>query len=153
MYSKEQASAVRQKFWTTFGKYMSPVPAASEEKVNWINYKTGIKGIAFKMNADNNRAIVFVELFLPDKAEQLQYFEVFAKFKKQFEKIAGKDWDMREHVVSEDGKETGRISAELNGINIFRETDWPDIISFLKKNITALDSFWNEYKPAFELMQ
>ena len=151
MYSKEEASAVRQKFWTGFGRYMQPVPPASGEKVNWVNYKTGVKGISFKMNADNNQAFIAVEISLPDKILQQRYFEIFRNFKKAFEQIAGGDWDMKEAFITESGHVISRVSTELNGINIFRETDWPEIISFLKKNIIALDGFWEEYKPAFDL--
>ena len=150
MYTKEEASAVRQKFWTGFGRYMQPVPAASGEKVNWVNYKTGVKGISFKMNADNNGVFVAVEISLPDKMLQHQYFEIFRNFKKAFEQVAGGNWDMKEVFITENGHEISRVSTELNGINIFRETDWPEIISFLKKNIMALDVFWNEYKVGFE---
>ena len=131
---------------------MSPVPSAGEEKVNWINYKTGIKGISFKTNADNNRAYVVIEIFSADKELQQKYFEIFLHFKKQFEAAAGKDWDMRQHFTTEDGKDIARISTELNGINIFRETDWPAIISFLKTKIMGLDGFWSEFKSAFEMI-
>ncbi len=152
MYNKQEASAVRQKFWTGFGKYLSPVPSASGEKVNWINYKTGVKGISFKMNADNNQAMVAVEIFVADKALQQQYFDLFISFKKQFEKAAGKDWAMRSQFTTEEGKDIARISTELNNINIFRESDWPAVISFLKQHIIALDAFWDEFKPAFEMI-
>ncbi len=150
MYTKEEASAVRQKFWTGFGRYMQPVPAASGEKINWINYKTGIKGISFKFNADNNQAGIAVEMSLPDKSLQHRYFKIFLNFKKPFEQTAGGDWDMKETFITENGHDISRVSTELNGINIFRETDWPGIISFLKQNIIALDVFWNEYRHAFE---
>ena len=152
MYTKEQASAVRQKFWTRFGQYMSPVPSAGSEKPNWVNYKTGIKGISFKMNADNNQAYIAIEISHNDKDIQQKYFQIFSNFKKQFIAVAGKNWDFREHFTKEDGAAIARISTELNQINIFRETDWPAIISFLKENIMALDIFWDQYKPAFEML-
>ena len=133
-----------------FGQYMRPVPSASGEKVNWVNYKTGIKGIFFKMNVDNNQALVSIEISPNERSLQQRYFEMFLNFKKAFEKVAGKDWDMRSVFITEQGAEISRISAELNGVNIFRESDWPEIISFLKKSIIALDAFWSEFGPAFE---
>ena len=149
MYNKQEASAVRQQFWTRFGQYMAPVPSVGGEKVHWINYKTEIKGIFFKMNADNNRAYVAVEINVGDAGLQQKYFETFLQFKKPFEVAAGKDWEMRQHFITEDGKEIARISAELNGVNIFRESDWPVIISFLKIHVMGLDAFWSEFKGAF----
>jgi hypothetical protein len=152
MYTKEEASAVRQKFWTSFGKYMQPVPSITGEKVNWINYKTGIKGFAFKMDADNNRALVTIEIRLANEVLQHQYFDVIKNAEKQFVKIAGKDWNFNKTCVNNYGKSISTISIELNQINIFRESEWPTIISFLKQHIIALDAFWAEYKIAFEMM-
>lgn len=152
MYNKQEASAVRQKFWTQFGQYMSPVPSASGEKVNWVNYKTGIKGISFRSDADNNQAYTAVEISVPDKMLQHRYFDIFRTFKKQFEAVAGKDWEMRAESTGTGGNEMSSIRVELNNINIFRESDRPAIVSFLKQNIIALDAFWSEYKPAFEMI-
>jgi hypothetical protein len=152
MYTKEEASAVRQKFWTSFGKYMQPVPSATGEKVNWINYNTGIKGIAFKMNANNDVAYVAIEIYLTNTNLQQQYFELFLNLKKQFVALAGNDWTFEKRQENAQGKTQAIISTLLNNINIFRETDWPSIISFSKKKIIALDAFWAEYKVAFEMI-
>lgn len=153
MYTKDEASAVRQKFWTNFGKYMQPVPSAIGEDVHWINYKTGIKGIAFKLNANNNKAIVSIEISLSNLSLQDQYFEIFKISKNSFVKIAGANWTFQKDYANEYGKSFSCIYIELNQINIFRETDWPTIITFLKTNIIALDNFWAEYKVAFEMLQ
>jgi Domain of unknown function (DUF4268) len=152
MYTKEEASKIRQKFWTSFGKYMQPVPSASVDKVNWINYKTGIKGISFKLNADNNKATVAIEISLVNTSLQHQYFDICANFKSKLAATAGVDWQMDKYFVSEYNKEISVIFTELNSINIYRESDWSTIIAFLKQHIIALDIFWNEYKVAFEII-
>jgi Domain of unknown function (DUF4268) len=153
MYTKEEASVVRQKFWTSFGKYMQPVPSATGEDVHWINYKTGIKGIAFKLNADNNKVIVAIEISLSNIELQNQYFDVFKTNEESFIKFAGVNWTFEKLYTNEYGKSFSNIYTELNQINIFRETDWPSMISFLKQNIISLDAFWAEYKVAFEMLQ
>ncbi len=152
MYTKEQASAVRQRFWISFGKYMQPVPSASEEKVNWINYKTGIKGIFFKMDVDNDKASISIEISPKETALQYQYFNLFQNLQKQFQDATKNNWIFTKYFEDEFGKSYSTISLELMNVNIFRETDWPQIISFLKLHIIALDIFWNEYKVAFEMM-
>ncbi len=152
MYTKEEASLVRQKFWTAFGKYMQPVPSASSEKINWINYKTGIKGVSFKLNADNFKATIAIEISLVDTNLQHQYFEIFRSFKNQFTHVMGTDWKMEKCFISEYGKEISIIFTECNNTNIYRENDWPTIIAFLKQHIIGLDIFWNEYKVAFEII-
>ena len=42
MYSKQELSRIREEFWTSFGRYMQPILSADGEKVNWVNYKTGM---------------------------------------------------------------------------------------------------------------
>ncbi len=152
MYSKTEASLITQKFWTSFGLYMSPVPSAFLEKVNWVNYKTGIKGIIFKLNADKNAATVTIEIFLKDTILQHQYFHTFTNFASAFKDIAGKDWLFNNDSYIENKGEVSTIIVELKNVNIFIEKDWPTIISFLKHYLIGLDAFWAAYKPAFEII-
>ncbi|MCY7290586.1 MAG: DUF4268 domain-containing protein [Ferruginibacter sp.] len=130
MYTKEEASAIRHKFWTSFGQYMSPVPSASCEKVHWINYKTGIMGISFKMNADKNSAVVAIEIMLPNTMLQYQYFSTFTKFEKQFKEITAGKWVMEKNYINEYHQSLCRIFIEIQEVNIFNKNDWPTIISF-----------------------
>ncbi len=152
MYTKAEASAVKQKFWTSFGKYMSPVPSASNEKINWVNYKTSIKGIFFKMDADKNAASVSIEISLLNIELQNLYVQTFRNFAKQFEEIVGVEWDLEGEVIDNEARYTQVFGTTLHRVNIFNESDWPTIIGFLKRNIIALDKFWDLYKPAFELL-
>jgi len=41
---------------------MRPVTAANGDRINWINYKTGVRNIYFRMDADINYASIAVEL-------------------------------------------------------------------------------------------
>ncbi|NOU39485.1 MAG: DUF4268 domain-containing protein [Ferruginibacter sp.] len=150
MYTKQEASAVRQKFWTAFGKYMQPVPSITGQKINWINYKTGVKGISFKMNADKNVAFVAIEIALQNEKSQQIFYEVFNNFKKYFNVIVGGNWIWEAKSLLENGTICSRIYLELKPINIFKESDWPLLITFFKTNIIAIDIFWSEYKSAFD---
>jgi len=40
MFKRQEASRLREEFWTTFGRYMRPVLSTEGIKINWINYKT-----------------------------------------------------------------------------------------------------------------
>ena len=152
MYSKAEASFITQKFWTSFGIYMSPVPSATLEKVNWVNYKTGIKGIIFKVDADKNTASVTVEIFLKDTMLQHQYFEIFNNFESELKKIGINKWVFQKEYSQENKGSVSLILAELKNVNVFKEADWPTMISFLKQHMLGLDKFWAFYKPAFELL-
>ena len=152
MYSQAESSLITQKFWTSFGLYMSPVPSASLEKVNWINYKTGIKGIIFKFFVDKNAAKVAIEIFLKDTMLQHQYFDIFDNFVIEFKNEVGKDWIFHKNYSAEGKEDVSLIIVEKEKVNVFKEEDWPTIISFLKEKMLGIDKFWTTYKPAFELI-
>ena len=150
MYTKQQASLLRQEFWTVFGKYMSPLLSAEGTKTNWINYKTGIKYISFKMQADSDKASIAIELLHPDTATRESYFKKFQLLNKELQDLLPGNWEWQLYANDEHGKSISRIACELAQVNIFDKTTWPLLISFFKPRIVALDHFWNEYKFIFE---
>ena len=150
MYSKEEASRLRQQFWITFGKYMKPIPAAYGFPVNWINYKTGVKHIFFKMDANQHQASIAIEINHSDQEQRKLVFEKFISVKSIFDTLTVGKWDWNPNATNDFDLPLATICQTLNGYNIFNEQHWPEIISFLKPRIIALDEFWNEVKPLFE---
>ncbi len=149
MYSKEQASKLKTQFWTSFGQYMKPVPGASGQAVNWINYKTGIRHIHFKMDADNKRAIIAIEISHPQEEQRSQYYDQFLSLKKILGSAGEFNWQWSE-AVEKDHRTISSIYQQLDNVNILNQSDWPVIISFLKPRIIALDAFWEQVKDGFE---
>ena len=150
MYTKQQASELKQAFWTAFGQYMSPVLSAEGEKTNWINYKTGIKHLFFKMDADNERAQIGIEITHPDNEMQQLYFGHFVQLKKLFQNSMGEEWTWQLHTTNEFGKTISRIFTTLGEVSIFKKDDWPKLITFYKQRMIALDEFWSSAKYGFE---
>jgi hypothetical protein len=150
MYSKAESSRIRKEFWTTFGQYMKPVPSATGEKKNWQNYKTGVKDIYFRMNAEKNSASIGIELAHPDLELQQLFFDQFMSLRRLLESETGEHWNWVSHQEDGYGKVTSKIEISITGVNVMEERDWPELISFLKPRIIALDAFWANVKPAFE---
>jgi hypothetical protein len=153
MYSRQEASQLRQEFWTIFGQYMGPIPSAEGEKINWINYKTGEKYIYFKMDAGNRSATIAIEITHADLGLQTLYFEQFQQLKKTLESTLHESWEWQLHNVDETGKVTSRIYTELPQASVLDKSQWPALISFFKPRIVALDEFWSAAKYAFELLR
>ena len=149
MYSKEQTSKLKTQFWTNFGQYMKPVPSASGLPVNWINYKTGVRHIHFKMEADDTSAVIAIEISHPQSAERLRYYSEFVSLKKILTATTTFNWQWNE-ALQTDHKTISSISQQLDAVNILDQTDWPAIISFIKPRIIALDAFWDLVKDGFE---
>jgi hypothetical protein len=150
MYNRQEASQLRKKFWTQFGQYMRPLSGTGSEPVNWLNYKTGIKHLYFRMDADNKQATIAVELRHADPVQQQYYFEKFRALETLFQQAIGENWQWELLSIDEDGKPVSRISTGLKRVNVFDTADWPAIISFLKPRILALDHFWSLVKETFD---
>jgi hypothetical protein len=153
MYSRQEASKLRQEFWTTFGMYMTPVASADGEKINWTNYKTGEKDISFRMQADNKKAFIAIELSHKDAGLQQLYFEQFSQLKELLEASLEETWEWKEAIYDENGKLVSRIFKIAEGLNIFNKSDWPALISFFKPRIIGLDAFWSSARYAFESLR
>jgi len=60
-------------------------------------------------------------------------------------------WDWKKlHEQNEFGQVISKIEKVKLGVNVLNEEDWPEIISFLKPRMIALDEFWDLVKPGFE---
>jgi Domain of unknown function (DUF4268) len=150
MYTKQEASAIKRKFWTAFGLYMKPVPSAWHEKVNWLNYKTGIKDVYFRMHADTNLARISIELTHGDPMIRQIFFDHFTAMKGMLHSTLGEEWDWIPEAFDEWGKAVGLIQSEISGVNLMEEKSWPGLIGFFKPRLIALDSFWGDVKDSME---
>lgn len=150
MYTREQASHLRHEFWTTFGKYMSPVPSAEGLRINWINYHTRVRDVYFRMDAGTKEAVIAITLEHRDAGIRELYFEQFLELRDLLHNTLEEEWSWEKQVVLPDGREISRIGKTLAGVSIFNKDQWPDLISFFKPRIIALDSFWENARWSFE---
>lgn len=153
MYSKDQASQMRQGFWTAFGQYIAPQLSADGLKTNWINYKTGIKHLNFKMQADNRSAYIAIEIAHPDAGIQELIFEQFKELKNVLHTSLNEEWEWQLHTHDENGKTVSRIVKTMPAVSIFNRDHWPALISFFKPRIITLDEFWSVAQYSFELFK
>ncbi|WP_367127609.1 DUF4268 domain-containing protein, partial [Mongoliibacter sp.] len=121
---------MRKDFWTTFGQYMKPVPNAEGYRINWQNYKTGVKNIFFRMKAERGFASIGIELNHKDEEMQELVFAQFQEFQKLLESELEEVWDWQLHGYDESGKVVSRIQIALADVNVMEKDDWPAIISF-----------------------
>jgi hypothetical protein len=153
LYSRDQASQIKQAFWTAFGQYIAPQPSADGLRINWVNYKTGIKHLSFKMQADKRSAYIAIEISHPDAGIQELVFEQFKELKNVFNASMNEDWDWELHTTDDNHKTVSRIIKTLSNVSVFNQQDWPALISFFKPRIIALDDFWSTAQYSFELFK
>lgn len=153
MIKREEASRLREEFWTTFGKYMAPVPSSEGLKINWINYKTTFKDLYFRMDADHQRAWIAIAIEHKDLDVQALYFDQFLEFKTMLHATLGEEWHWQLHSPGKEGRVVSRIYAEKKGVSVFAKDQWPELISFFKPRIIALDHFWEDARYSFEALR
>lgn len=150
MFTRAEASRIRHEFWTAFGKYMSPIPSAEGLKINWINYHTGVKDLYFRMDARPGSAAISISIEHRDEEIQQFYFEELLKFKNMLHSTLGEEWVWQLYRRTEDGKVMSQVFKDLPGVSVLNKNNWPDLISFFKPRIIALDSFWADAKYSFD---
>lgn len=150
MYSKQEASAIRQSFWTAFGQYLAPIPGAGGYRISWINYKTGIRDVFIKMDATSREACIEILMAQKDPERQSGFFNKLVLWKPGLEEMMKEAWIWDKDAVK-DGRKVCRIYKTLPDVNIFDKDDWPRIITFLKDRIILLDAFWLDKKEILEI--
>ncbi|SHN18225.1 protein of unknown function [Cyclobacterium lianum] len=150
MYTKQEVSRSKQEFWTAFGWYMKPVPSAEGIPVNWKNYKTGIPHLYFRMQAERDFAAVSVVIQHPDPGIGELLFEQLLALKPLLENELQETWAWLPVECTAQGKAIYRVERKLEEVNVLEKESWPEIISFLKPRIIALDAFWSNARYGFE---
>ena len=150
MYTRKDASRIRQEFWTTFGRYMDPVPSAEGMNINWVNYHTMLKDVYFRMDAAQNASAIYISIEHRDPEIRQLHFGRFMGSKEMLHGMLKEEWVWELNVPSGESKIIGRIYKEIAGVSVFNKDHWPDLISFFKPRIIALDRFWENAKYGFE---
>ena len=153
MFKRQEASHIREEFWTTFGRYLSPVPSAEGKKINWINYKTTLRDVHFRMDVNQKSAIISVSIEHHDAGIRALYFQQFEELKILLHTTLEEEWEWQEHASVGEDKVISSIYKELTGVSIFNKEQWPELISFFKPRIIALDHFWEDAKYSFDSLR
>jgi hypothetical protein len=120
MFSKQEAAQLRKEFWMAFGQYMSPVPSAKGEKINWINYKTGVKGVQFKMNATGTKSSIAIEIVHSNQLKHQNLFNQLTSLKEMLHNSLNEEWTWLFSIKDEHEKTLSRIYKETEA-SIFKK--------------------------------
>ncbi len=141
MFSKEEASNLREEFWTSFGKSFPR---------KWILYRTKIKGLAFKFDAGRRDLNVAIEINSNNSTKNELLFE-------QFQALKSILTDCIPNIVFDDnyvlnsGKSVHWIYTPYpDKFSIYNKNTWGAAFLFMKDNMSALEEFFEDYKDFIE---
>ncbi|MDA9331654.1 DUF4268 domain-containing protein [Flavobacteriaceae bacterium] len=140
MYSKVEVKALRQLFWTSFGKSFPR---------KWTLYNTKIKGLEFKFHFDKKSAMVCLDidntierrLELWEKIQSLQAVLLENYLPNAlFEEI---------YYIDQD-KDISRVFVLLEGVSINNKNTWQQTMEFLSLSMNQFESFFEDYNSVLE---
>jgi len=102
------------------------------------------------MDVDTKKATISIQLSHPDAGIRELVFNQFEEFRLMFRNTVNEEWDWLQDTTDEYGKTVSQIAITLEKVNIYNQQHWPELISFFKPRIIALDEFWDNVKPVFE---
>ena len=148
MFSRDEAKALNERFYTLFGTYMRRHQPQAEEARQWLNYRTGVKNIFFRVEATGKAALASIDLQHPDEGVRQLFYEQFQEFQKALESHTGPlIWDQAYSLNN--GRVISRIYQKQEGISLYREEDWHQIFPFFEKYLLGFDAFWADFREAF----
>jgi len=141
MYSREEAKAIRQQFWTMFGKRYDR---------KWMLYDTKMKDVQLKFSFENNRALVSLDLVHDESFYRDYYFDKIERFKAIMQNEISSDLIFDNDYMLDSGKAISRIFVMLEGVKIQKKTDWPQVYEFYFKYMNLFEQFFNDYREFIE---
>ena len=138
MWSKVEAKALRQQFWTALGQYMRPVPSAEGEAINWINYKTGNKAVRLRMQEEKNLLQTIISVETIDGAQQALVWNTLQAHRSLLQPAEGHHWVWQ--------ADDHTIICRKTDVHILQQAHWPQAISFFKQSLVQADAWWCHVK-------
>ncbi len=119
------------------------------EKIRWVNYRTGLNSIIFKIETDKKASSICIDIVSTDLGVREVLFEQFEELNlllsKKMDRLI---WEKNYRIDS--GVYISRIYTELIGPSINKESDWGEIYLFFEKNLVALHDFWEMSQEIFK---
>lgn len=140
MYSKEELKQLNINFWTKFGQFCDVHPGLRHKKRKWILHRTKLKDVAFRFEVDREAARVILELGSRNENLRFKAYEFLERYKAILEEgfKDGLIWEFF-HEREDSNKQVCRIFTLLEGVDLHRQNQWPEIFSFFIENMTRLE--------------
>ncbi len=104
------------------------------------------------MDALAGSASISISMEHGDAGIRELFLEQFLELRLMLHESLQEEWDWQRDVLV-NGKMVSRIVKELPETSVFNKEQWPELISFFKPRIVALDGFWEDAKYSFETLR
>ena len=154
MLSKTERQALNTEFYTALGLMMQgSVSEFQPKKVRWTNYRTNVKDIYVRLDADNKGATFAIDMQQKDDDVRAIFWEQLTELKMLLQGEFGENLIWHEHFYKPDGNQISRVELRLENGSLYDKSTWPILLPFLKENLLAFDRFWSNCFDIFKALE
>lgn len=147
MYSKEEAKVLKQEFWAGFDRYTKFYAKKLGVHIQWIFYKTGIKGLELKFDITKKVIQVILEVNAKSENRRFDIYLELIKYKTLIENEFPEGLIWEDDFIKSEGVKVSRVLLESLEYNYHNKDHWPDIYNFMVSNMYRLQSNVEEILP------
>ena len=129
-------------FFQQFTQHMSSHKIVGGGGKNWDAYKTGIKGLYFRI-LTQPKVTLAIDLQFKDESIRELVYDQFCELRR----LLASDWNeeplYEKNTVYISGEPLSRISVSLDSVYFYNQEEWPEIMEWLEHKLVGLDSFWD----------
>jgi hypothetical protein len=152
MLNKDDLRTLRQGFWDEFEHATKKTRTANNRKLNWAQYKSGIKDIYFRLDFNFEEAFFAIDLQMRDPEIRELIWDQFMETETLLKTFIGNEIKLYPNFSLSEGFEIHRMKWSLEGVNLHNEKDYSQVIQYLTEKIRGLDRFWFEYSDLFNAL-
>lgn len=129
-------------FFQQFTQHMSSHKIVGGGGKNWDAYKTGIKGLYFRI-LTQPKVTLAIDLQFKDESIRELVYDQFCELRR----LLASEWNeeplYEKNTVYISGEPLSRISVSLDSVYFYNQEEWPEIMEWLEHKLVGLDSFWD----------
>ena len=152
MFTKQEKKNFNTEFWTSFGVYMKK-HNVRYGRVKWVNYKSNIKDVYFRLDINPKKAAFAIELQHTDDGIRALFYEQFIELKTMLNNHVDNQLIWEELAFNKYQQPISRMYIELPDVSIYNKDDWQSAFQFFEKKMTGLHEFWEEFSEIFKNLE
>lgn len=141
MFSREEKKQLNTSFFKRFTHHMSSHRSVGGGGGRWEAYKTGVKGLYFRMLTFPTVGLA-IDLQFKDPDIRDLFFDQFEELGKLLENEWNEKPNFQRNFTYDSDVPIHRISIELPDAYFYDKKQWPTILAWYEEKLIGLDSFW-----------
>lgn len=153
MLSKTERQKLNTDFYTALGLMMQGSYSEMHKKTRWTNYRTNVKDIYVRLDADNKGARFSIDFQQKDAEVRALFWEQLGELKNLLQSEFAGEIIWHESFFKEDGSQISRVEVRLEQGSLYDKSTWPEMLRFLKEALLSFDRFWTNCFDIFKALE